>query len=96
MLEKTLTAAGYRVLILHYTAPGVTAFFHTLIYTSDIWRRIGVLDLPAKTRAFLALDMPYGIKSQCQPRTRSPENVAFVNEVVKHFCRLILFCRLSA
>ena len=35
---------------------------------------------------FLALDMPYGLKSQCQPKTRDPEkNIAFVNESVKTF-----------
>jgi pimeloyl-ACP methyl ester carboxylesterase len=33
---------------------------------------------------FLALDMPYGLKSQCQPKTRDPEkNMAIVNEAVK-------------
>jgi pimeloyl-ACP methyl ester carboxylesterase len=33
---------------------------------------------------FLALDMPYGLKSQCQPKTRSPErNIDYVNEAVK-------------
>jgi pimeloyl-ACP methyl ester carboxylesterase len=33
---------------------------------------------------FLALDMPYGLKSQCQPKTRDPEkNIAFVNEAAK-------------
>jgi pimeloyl-ACP methyl ester carboxylesterase len=35
---------------------------------------------------FLALNMPYGLKSECQPKTRDPEkNVAFVNEAVKTF-----------
>jgi pimeloyl-ACP methyl ester carboxylesterase len=33
---------------------------------------------------FLALDMPYGLKSQCQPKTRSPDqNIAYVNAAVK-------------
>jgi pimeloyl-ACP methyl ester carboxylesterase len=33
---------------------------------------------------FLALDMPYGLKSQCQPKTRNPEkNITYVNEAVK-------------
>ncbi len=31
----------------------------------------------------LALDMPYGMKSECQPRSRSPEkNVAFAKEAI--------------
>jgi pimeloyl-ACP methyl ester carboxylesterase len=85
-LEKTLTVAGYKCPSLYYTAPGVPiVFLHGLSYTADIWQRIGVLDLLIKKRVpFLALDMPYGMKSQCQPRTRSPEkNVAFVNEAAK-------------
>jgi pimeloyl-ACP methyl ester carboxylesterase len=87
-LEKTLTAAGYKCPVLYYTAPGVPiVFLHGLSYTADIWQRIGVLDLLMKKRVpFLALDMPYGMKSQCQPKTRSPQkNVAFVNEAVKTF-----------
>jgi pimeloyl-ACP methyl ester carboxylesterase len=35
---------------------------------------------------FLALNMPYGLKSECQPKTRDPEkNITFVNESVKTF-----------
>lgn len=34
---------------------------------------------------FLALDMPYGMKSECQPRTRDPEkNVAFAKEALEN------------
>jgi len=33
---------------------------------------------------FLALDMPYGLKSQCFPKTRDPEkNIVYANEAVK-------------
>jgi pimeloyl-ACP methyl ester carboxylesterase len=58
---------------------------HGLSYTADIWQRIGVLDLLKKKKVpFLALDMPYGLKSKCQPKTRSPEkNIEYVNEAVK-------------
>ena len=34
---------------------------------------------------FLALDMPYGLRSKCQPKTRNPEaNVAVAAEAVKN------------
>ena len=73
---------------LYYTASGVPiVFLHGLSYTADIWQRIGVIDFLMKKHVpFFALDMPYGLKSQCQPKTRSPEkNIAFVNEAVKAF-----------
>lgn len=86
VLEKTLNVAGHKCPALYYTASGVPiVFLHGLSYTSDIWQRIGVTDLLMKKRVpFLALDMPYGLKSQCQPKTRDPEKtIAFVNEAVK-------------
>jgi pimeloyl-ACP methyl ester carboxylesterase len=60
-------------------------FLHGLSYTAEIWQRISVLDLLKKKNVpFLALDMPYGMKSQCQPKTRNPEkNIAYLNEAVK-------------
>jgi pimeloyl-ACP methyl ester carboxylesterase len=85
-LEKTLNVAGHKCPALYYTAPGVPiVFLHGLSYTSDIWQRIGVTDLLMRKRVpFLALDMPYGMKSQCQPKTRDPEkNIVFANEAVK-------------
>jgi len=85
-LEKTLNVAGYKCPALYYTSSGLPiVFLHGLSYTANIWQRIGVLDYLMKKRVpFLALDMPYGLKSQCQPKTRSPEkNIAYVNEAVK-------------
>ena len=87
-LEKTLNVAGYKCPALYYTGSGVPiVFLHGLSYTADIWQRIGVTDLLMKKHVpFLALDMPYGLKSQCQPKTRNPEkNITFVNEAVKTF-----------
>jgi pimeloyl-ACP methyl ester carboxylesterase len=87
-LEKSLNVSGYKCPALYYTAPGVPiVFLHGLSYTADIWQRIGVTELLMKKRVpFLALNMPYGLKSECQPKTRDPEkNVAFVNEAVKSF-----------
>ncbi len=87
-LEKSLNVSGYKCPALYYTAPGVPiVFLHGLSYTADIWQRIGVTGLLMKKRVpFLALNMPYGLKSECQPKTRDPEkNVAFMNEAVKTF-----------
>jgi pimeloyl-ACP methyl ester carboxylesterase len=87
-LEKLLKVSGHKCPVLYYTASGVPiVFLHGLSYTADIWRRIGVTDLLMKKRVpFLALNMPYGLKSECQPKTRNPEkNITFVNESVKTF-----------
>ena len=52
-----------------------------------MWQRISVTELlKAKEIPFLALDMPYGGKSDCQPHSRSVEvNVAVVNEALQTF-----------
>jgi pimeloyl-ACP methyl ester carboxylesterase len=85
-LEKTLNFASYKCQALSYIALGIPiVFLHGLSYTSEVWQRISVTELLMKKRVpFLALDMPYGLKSRCQPKTRTPEkNIAFVNEAVK-------------
>lgn len=62
-------------------------FLHGYSFTSDVWQRTGVMELlEEKHVPFLALDMPYGVKSECQPRTRNVEaNVAVVNEALQKF-----------
>jgi abhydrolase domain-containing protein 14 len=85
-LEKTLNAANIQCQSLYFVASGVpVVFLHGLSYTGEIWRHIGVTDLLTEKRIpFLALDMPYGMRSQCQPKTRSPEkNIVFVNEAIQ-------------
>ncbi len=85
-LEKTQNLAGYKCPSLHYQAQGIPiVFLQGLSYTNEIWQKIGVTDgLMQKSIPFLALDMPYGIKSCCQPKTRNVEkNLAVVNEAVK-------------
>jgi pimeloyl-ACP methyl ester carboxylesterase len=86
-MEKTLTAGGCKCQALYYKAPGVPiVFLHGLSYTTDIWQQIGVTELlMAKHVSFLALDMPYGLKTSCQPKTRNVEtNLAFASEAVKN------------
>jgi pimeloyl-ACP methyl ester carboxylesterase len=86
-MEKTVSAAEHKCKALIHTAPGVPIIFlHGLSYTIDIWQRIGVTDLLIQKKVpFLALDMPYGLRSQCEPKTRNVEaNVAFVAEAIKN------------
>jgi pimeloyl-ACP methyl ester carboxylesterase len=85
-LEKKITSAGHKCRALYYTAEGIPiVFLHGLSFTSEIWHRIGVTELlMAKRVPFLALDMPYGLKSQCQPKSRDTEkNLAVINDAVK-------------
>ena len=85
-MEKKLNLTNIKCQAILNTAPGVPiVFLHGLSYTSGIWQRIGVTDLLVEKHVpLLALDMPYGLKSKCQPKTRDPEkNVAVVNEAVK-------------
>ena len=85
-MEKTLNLAGYKCRVLYYNAPGVpVVFLHGLSFTIDVWQRIGITELLIEKHVpFLALDMPYGLKSSCQPKTRNPEaNVSVVAEAVK-------------
>ncbi len=84
--EKTLDIGGYKCQALVHKANGTpVVFLHGLSYTIEIWQRIRVLNaLMEKKIPFLALDMPYGQKSQCQPKNRDPQaNIAFVNEAIK-------------
>ncbi len=82
-MEKKLSLNGYKCPALINKVPGVPiVFLHGLSYNIEIWQRIGVTDLLVEKHVpFLALDMPYGEKSNCQPKTRNPEkNTTFVNE----------------
>jgi pimeloyl-ACP methyl ester carboxylesterase len=60
-------------------------FLHGLSYTNEVWQRIGVNGLLVEKHIpFLAMDMPYGMKSDCQPKTRSIEkNVAFARASIQ-------------
>jgi len=79
--------AGYECQALYEKGKGGTpiVFLHGLSYNIEVWQRIKVLDaLTEKKIPFLALDMPYGTKSQCQPKNRDPQaNAAFVYEAAK-------------
>ena len=78
VLEKKIAVAGHKCQALYYTSAGVPiVFLHGLSYTAEIWQRIGVTELlMAKRVPFLALDMPYGLKTQCQPKSRDPQKTS--------------------
>jgi pimeloyl-ACP methyl ester carboxylesterase len=85
-MEKTLNVAGHKCQAFYFTAPGTPiVFLHGLSYTMDIWEKIGVTELLMEKQVpFLALDMPYGLKTKCQPKTRNPlANAEFAAEAVK-------------
>lgn len=84
-MEKALTIAGYKCPTLHYNAEGTPiVFLHGMSYTNEIWEEIGVTELLIQKHIpFLALDMPYGIKSRCHPKTRSVQkNVEFIKVAI--------------
>jgi pimeloyl-ACP methyl ester carboxylesterase len=86
--EKTLTVAGHKCRALINHASGVpVVFLHGYSYTGAVWQRISATRLlEEKHVPFLALDMPYGSKSECQPHSRSVEiNVSAINEAVHIF-----------
>jgi pimeloyl-ACP methyl ester carboxylesterase len=85
--EKILTFAGHKCRVIINQVGGVpVVFLHGYSYNSSIWQRLSVTELlMAKHLPFLALDMPYGLKSECQPKTQDPEvNVAVAQTAVEN------------
>lgn len=70
--------------------PGIV-LLHGYMYTSDVWNDIGLLRLlEQKNIAFSAVDMPYGHRSECTPRSGDPEqNTAIVASIASHDALLI-------
>jgi len=83
LTEKTMNAANHKCrAIVHHAAGTPILFLHGYSYTSIVWQRIGVVELLTEKHVpFLSLDMPYGLKSECTPKTRDTEvNVAVAKE----------------
>lgn len=83
-MEKRLVAAGCNCQAIYNKSSGIPIIFlHGLSYTIEIWQEINLIAaLLEKQLPFLALDMPYGFKSQCQPKTRDIQtNVDFAFKV---------------
>ena len=87
-MEKTITVDNHTCRALVSTKPGVPlVFLHGYSFTSDVWKEIGVLSFLKEQRIpFLALDLPYGAKSQCRPKTRVPHvNVEVLQQALSAF-----------
>ena len=87
-MEKTITVDNYACRALVSTKPGVPlVFLHGYSFTSDVWKEIGVLSvLKEQSIPFLALDLPYGAQSQCNPKTQIPHiNVGVLRQALSAF-----------
>jgi pimeloyl-ACP methyl ester carboxylesterase len=85
-LEKTLNVANHTCQTLYNEISGVPiVFLHGLSYTISIWQQIGILQLLIEKHIpFLALDMPYGLKSHCHPKTKdTAKNVEVVYQAIE-------------
>ncbi len=71
MMEKKLRIKDRECQALASKDAGTPIMFlHGFSYTSDVWRRTGTLNaLIERKIPFLALDMPYGKKSACVPKS---------------------------
>jgi pimeloyl-ACP methyl ester carboxylesterase len=78
--------AGHKCRAVYSVASGIpVVFFHGFSYTSGVWQRISVIELlTEKQLPFMALDMPYGLKSECKPKSHDAEtNVNVAHEAVR-------------
>ncbi|RLG81323.1 MAG: alpha/beta hydrolase [Thermoprotei archaeon] len=88
MREEILNLGRYRCRVLVNDVPGLPiVFLHGYSFTSSVWVDIGLLEQLERDKIpFIAIDMPYGIRSACSPRTPDPEeNVHVVYETVHAF-----------
>ncbi len=85
-MEKILEVADHKCHSISSAGSGVPIIFlHGYSYTSEIWQQIGVTDLLIqKNIPFLAIDMPYGVRSKCLPKTHSPQqNLNVVKQAIQ-------------
>ena len=83
--EGTLSIAGHECKVVFNIQAGLpVVFLHGSSYSSDIWERLKVTDFLAEKKIpFLALNMPYGSKSYCKPKTRNMEvNISVAKESI--------------
>ncbi len=85
-MQRALTATGCKCqALIHKTEGTPILFLHGLSYSVAVWQSIGATELLVEKKVpFLALDMPYGSKSHCQPKTSDPKaNVDFAAEAYR-------------
>lgn len=87
MIESVINLLGYRSSVVFNDKSGIPiVFLHGYSFTNHVWKDVGILQmLEEEGIPFLALDMPYGLKSMCNPKTPLSEaNVSFLREAIKH------------
>jgi pimeloyl-ACP methyl ester carboxylesterase len=87
MTEKNIKITTHKCKAIFNPGKGnPILFLHGYSYTSEIWQRIGLLKtLTQKQIPFLALDMPYGLKTDCQPKTQNAEeNLAVAHQALEN------------
>ncbi|MFW6180400.1 MAG: alpha/beta fold hydrolase [Spirochaetota bacterium] len=74
MKDEKIDFNGYQCrMISHHGEGPCIVLLHGLMFTSDVWNDIGLLHKLVKHNIpFKAVDMPYGQKSQCVPKTNDP------------------------
>ncbi len=86
MTEKTLNVGHSNCKVIINEGKGSPiVFLHGYSYTRQVWQSISVTQLlKEKNVPFLALDMPYGPKSECKPKTNNIEtNVEFAKDAIQ-------------
>jgi pimeloyl-ACP methyl ester carboxylesterase len=75
MPEKTLNIGKHECKIIYHIDSGTpVVFLHGFSYSGDIWQKLTVTDFLKENKiSFLLLNMPYGAKSDCQPKTKDIE-----------------------
>jgi len=84
MIEESIQIEEFTCRMLKGKGKGTPVIFlHGYLFTSDVWREIGALDfLEERNIPFIAVDMPYGAKSICEPKSGDTEdNLKIVEEV---------------
>ena len=87
MKEEKISLLNFTCRIIKNEKEGIPVIFlHGYIFTSDVWNEINALKhLEKNNIPFIALDMPYGQKSICEPKSSDPEiNVKIVEKIVKN------------
>ena len=90
MIEEPLNLSHFRCRCIYSRRPGLPiVFLHGYNYTSYVWRDIGLLQRLEEERIpYLAIDMPYGARSMCSPKTRDPEeNIEILATAIKGLYR---------
>ncbi len=80
MKEEAVSINGFECRIISSSGRGpCIVLLHGYMYTSDVWNDIGLLRLlEQKNIPFKAIDMPYGHKSECIPRSSNPDQNAMI------------------